>query len=91
MFDTVIDLNDKTVFNIWLTIAVVTFVISLTTYNNYKFIIRSSSKFDPDFWSKQLNWRIFNIFVENSFNFSYILLAAQQGAEQERVVYNKHV
>jgi hypothetical protein len=49
MFDTVIDLNDKTVFNIWLTIAVVTFVVSLTTYNNDKFIIRRSSKFDPAF------------------------------------------
>jgi hypothetical protein len=47
MFDTVIDLNDKTVFNIWLTTAVVTFVVSLTTYNNDKFIIKRSLKFDP--------------------------------------------
>jgi hypothetical protein len=47
VFDTVIDLNDKYVFNIWLTIAAVTFIISLTTYNNDRFIIQRSSKFDP--------------------------------------------
>ena len=47
IFDTVIDLNDKAVFNIWLIIAVVTFLVSLTTYNNDKFIIQRSAKFDP--------------------------------------------
>ena len=47
MFDTVIDLNDKAVFSIWLIIAVVTFLVSLTTYNNDKFIIQRSAKFDP--------------------------------------------
>jgi hypothetical protein len=47
MFDTVIDLNDRTVFSIWLTIAIVTFIISLTTYSNDKFIIQRSTKFDP--------------------------------------------
>lgn len=47
MFDTVVDLNDKNIFNIWLTIAVVTFLVSLTTYNNEKFAIQRSSKFDP--------------------------------------------
>lgn len=47
MFDTVIDLNDKPVFGIWFTIAVLTFIISLTTYKNEKFIIKRSNKFDP--------------------------------------------
>lgn len=47
MFDTVIDLNDRTIFSIWLAIAIVTFIISLTTYNSAKFIIQRSSKFDP--------------------------------------------
>ena len=47
MFDTVIDLNDRTIFSIWLTIAIMTFIISLTTYNSNKFIIQRSSKFDP--------------------------------------------
>ena len=47
MLDTVVDLNDKPVFGIWLTIAIVTFIISLTTYNNDKFIIKRSNTFDP--------------------------------------------
>jgi hypothetical protein len=47
MFDTVIDLNDKPVFGIWFTIAVLTFIISLTTYKNDKYIIKRSTKFDP--------------------------------------------
>ncbi len=47
MFDTVIDLNDKTVFGIWLSIAVVAFLISMTTYNTDKFVIQRSNKFDP--------------------------------------------
>lgn len=46
MFDTVIDLNDETVFGIWLTIAILTFIVSLTTYNNDNFIIQRNAKFD---------------------------------------------
>jgi hypothetical protein len=46
MFDTIIDLNDKNVFAIWMTIAIVNFLFSLTTYNNDKFIIRRTAKFD---------------------------------------------
>lgn len=44
----VIDLNDKSIFRIWLMIAFVTFFISLTGYNNERFKIRRSIKFDPD-------------------------------------------
>ncbi|MFN8291890.1 MAG: hypothetical protein U0U70_16650 [Chitinophagaceae bacterium] len=47
MFDTVVDLNKKPIFGIWFTIAVLTFIISLTTYKNDKFLIKRSAKFDP--------------------------------------------
>lgn len=47
MFDTVIDLNHKTIFIVWFTIAIITFVISLTTYGSDEFIIQRSSKFNP--------------------------------------------
>lgn len=47
VFDTVIDLNNITIFRIWLTIAIATFIISLTTYNSDKFIIQRSARFDP--------------------------------------------
>jgi hypothetical protein len=46
MFDTVIDLNNRAMFSIWFTIAIVTFIISLTTYKSDKFIIQRSSEFD---------------------------------------------
>ncbi len=46
MFDTVIDLNNKTVFSIWLVIAILILVISLTTYTTDKFIIQRSARFD---------------------------------------------
>jgi len=49
MFDTVIDLNKKTVLNIWLIIAVLTFFVSLTTYSSDKFIIRRSANFITTF------------------------------------------
>jgi hypothetical protein len=41
------DLNHKTVFRIWFTIAAVNFLISLTTYKSDKFIIKRSASFDP--------------------------------------------
>ena len=46
MFDTVIDLNNKNVFVIWLAIAILTFIISLITYDNYNFTIRRSPQFE---------------------------------------------
>jgi hypothetical protein len=45
--DTVVDLNDKTIFSIWLAIAIVTFIFSLTGYNNDKFFIQRSASFNP--------------------------------------------
>ena len=38
MFDTVIDLNDKTIFRIWLAIAFLTYGVSLTTFDDPKFL-----------------------------------------------------
>jgi len=46
MTDNLIDLNDKNIFRIWLTIAFVMFIVSLITYNSECFIIRRSSIFD---------------------------------------------
>lgn len=44
----IIDLNNKSIFSVWLMIAIVTFLVSLTAYNNDRFKIRRSVKFDPD-------------------------------------------
>ncbi len=43
--DTVIDLNDKSIFRIWLTIAIIMFAVSLITYKSDNFIIRRGSHF----------------------------------------------
>jgi hypothetical protein len=48
MFDTVIDLNNKLIFGIWLTIGILTFIIWLTTFNNEKFLIIRSDEFNKD-------------------------------------------
>lgn len=45
-FDTIIDLNDRNIFTIWLTIAILLFVVSLFTYNSDDYLIERSSKFD---------------------------------------------
>ena len=48
MFDTVVDLNDRNIFGIWLTIAFLTFIVSLVSYNSDNYIIQRSSKFDKN-------------------------------------------
>jgi hypothetical protein len=44
MFDTLIDLNNKNIFFIWLIIATMNFVISLATYDSDMFAMRRSSE-----------------------------------------------
>lgn len=44
-FDTVVDLNKKNIFGIWLTISIILFVISLMASKSDEFIIHRSTKF----------------------------------------------
>ena len=45
--DLIIDLNQQPVFNVWLAIASVFFIICLITYGDDQYIITRSSRFDP--------------------------------------------
>ena len=46
MFDTVVDLNGRNVFGVWLSIAILIFIISLSTYSSENYVIQRSSRFD---------------------------------------------
>jgi hypothetical protein len=45
-FDTVIDLNNKNTFRVWLAISILLLTISMMTFNSDKYIIERSSTFD---------------------------------------------
>ena len=45
-FDTLIDLNEKNVFMIWLTLGIIMFIVSLFTLSSDKFKISRSARFD---------------------------------------------
>ena len=46
MFETIIDLNDRKIFGIWLAISLVFLIVSLTTYTSEKFIIQRNASFE---------------------------------------------